>query len=80
MEEPEPPTPSDESPVLSLTWLLASRSNIQGSVICNNAVIEKGADIKDCLIGNGQRIEAKGNLDPKFQSHISGLPKLKGTL
>ncbi|ELK13141.1 Translation initiation factor eIF-2B subunit gamma [Pteropus alecto] len=35
------------------------RSNIQGSVICNNAVIEKGADIKDCLIGSGQRIEAK---------------------
>ena len=38
---------------------LCYRSNIQSSVICNNAVIEKGADIKNCLIGSGQRIEAK---------------------
>ncbi|KAL4667710.1 hypothetical protein H8959_006399 [Pygathrix nigripes] len=40
-------------------FLMENGSNIQGSVICNNAVIEKGADIKDCLIGSGQRIEAK---------------------
>ncbi|KAJ8779535.1 hypothetical protein J1605_012419 [Eschrichtius robustus] len=63
MEEPEPPThsdkDSDESHGHSLTWLLCYRSNIQGSVICNNAVIEKGADIKNCLIGSSQRIEAK---------------------
>lgn len=33
-------------------------SSIQGSVICNNAVFETGAEIKDCLIGSGQNIEA----------------------
>ncbi|XP_067893081.1 translation initiation factor eIF-2B subunit gamma isoform X1 [Heterodontus francisci] len=32
---------------------------IQGSVICNGAVIAKGADLKDCLVGSTQRIEAK---------------------
>ncbi|KAM4721242.1 translation initiation factor eIF2B subunit gamma [Rhinophrynus dorsalis] len=32
---------------------------IQGSVICNNAVIESGADIKDCLVGPGLRISSK---------------------
>ncbi|KAM3604713.1 uncharacterized protein V6R79_015231 [Siganus canaliculatus] len=31
--------------------------NIQGSVICSNAVIGRGADLKYCLVGNGQRIE-----------------------
>uniref|UniRef100_A0A8C6U2P0 Translation initiation factor eIF2B subunit gamma n=1 Tax=Neogobius melanostomus TaxID=47308 RepID=A0A8C6U2P0_9GOBI len=33
--------------------------NIQGSVICSNAVIGRGADLKYCLVGNGQRIEAE---------------------
>lgn len=33
-------------------------------------MIEKGADIKDCLIGNGQRIEAKGKPKPKLQSQM----------
>ncbi|KAG8437015.1 hypothetical protein GDO86_007918 [Hymenochirus boettgeri] len=32
---------------------------IQGSVICNNAVIESGADIKDCLVGPGLHIPSK---------------------
>nr|AAH41256.2 Eif2b3 protein [Xenopus laevis] len=32
---------------------------IQGSVICNNAVIESGADIKDCLVGPGLHINSK---------------------
>uniref|UniRef100_A0A8C5D048 Translation initiation factor eIF2B subunit gamma n=1 Tax=Gadus morhua TaxID=8049 RepID=A0A8C5D048_GADMO len=31
--------------------------NIQGSVICSNAVVGRGADLKYCLVGNGQRIE-----------------------
>ncbi|XP_058500708.1 translation initiation factor eIF-2B subunit gamma [Solea solea] len=31
--------------------------NIQGSVICSNAVIGRGADLKYCLVGNGQRID-----------------------
>ncbi|XP_034039029.1 translation initiation factor eIF-2B subunit gamma isoform X2 [Thalassophryne amazonica] len=31
--------------------------NIQGSVICSNAVIGRGADLKYCLVGNGQWIE-----------------------
>ncbi|KAM9322420.1 translation initiation factor eIF2B subunit gamma [Pholidichthys leucotaenia] len=31
--------------------------NIQGSVICSNAVIGRGADLRYCLVGNGQRIE-----------------------
>lgn len=31
--------------------------NIQGSVICSNAVIGRGADLKYCLVGSGQRIE-----------------------
>ncbi|XP_076000953.1 translation initiation factor eIF2B subunit gamma [Genypterus blacodes] len=31
--------------------------NIHGSVICSNAVIGRGADLKYCLVGNGQRIE-----------------------
>ncbi|XP_039877707.1 translation initiation factor eIF-2B subunit gamma [Simochromis diagramma] len=31
--------------------------NIQGSVICSNAVIGRGADLKYCLVGNGQHIE-----------------------
>ncbi|MEQ2315388.1 hypothetical protein AMECASPLE_021739, partial [Ameca splendens] len=31
--------------------------NIQGSVICSNAIIGRGADLKYCLVGNGQRIE-----------------------
>lgn len=43
-----------------LGWLLYFRSSIHGSVICNNAVVEAGAEIRDCLIGSGQRIEAKG--------------------
>uniref|UniRef100_A0A3Q1CQ48 Translation initiation factor eIF2B subunit gamma n=1 Tax=Amphiprion ocellaris TaxID=80972 RepID=A0A3Q1CQ48_AMPOC len=34
--------------------------NIQGSVICSNAVIGRGADLKYCLVGNGQRIEPEG--------------------
>ncbi|KAI4891083.1 hypothetical protein NFI96_002685, partial [Prochilodus magdalenae] len=34
--------------------------NIQGSVICNNAVIGRGADLKYCLVGSGQCIEAEG--------------------
>lgn len=29
-------------------------------MICSNAVISRGADIKYCLVGNGQRIEAEG--------------------
>ncbi|XP_035025805.1 translation initiation factor eIF-2B subunit gamma [Hippoglossus stenolepis] len=33
--------------------------NIQGSVICSNAVIGRGADLKYCLVGNGQRIESE---------------------
>lgn len=33
--------------------------NIQGSVICSNAVIGRGAELKYCLVGNGQRIEPK---------------------
>lgn len=39
---------------------IISRCNIQGSVICSNAVIGRGADLKYCLVGNGQRIEAEG--------------------
>uniref|UniRef100_A0A7N6FAE6 Translation initiation factor eIF2B subunit gamma n=1 Tax=Anabas testudineus TaxID=64144 RepID=A0A7N6FAE6_ANATE len=35
--------------------------NIQGSVICSNAVIGRGADLKYCLVGNGQRIEPEGD-------------------
>ncbi|KAF7652969.1 hypothetical protein LDENG_00088860 [Lucifuga dentata] len=31
--------------------------NIQGSVICSNAVIGRGADLRYCLVGNGQQIE-----------------------
>uniref|UniRef100_A0A3Q3X9H0 Translation initiation factor eIF2B subunit gamma n=1 Tax=Mola mola TaxID=94237 RepID=A0A3Q3X9H0_MOLML len=31
--------------------------NIQASVICSNAIIGRGADLKYCLVGNGQRIE-----------------------
>ncbi|XP_061588240.1 translation initiation factor eIF-2B subunit gamma [Cololabis saira] len=31
--------------------------NIQGSVLCSNAVIGRGADLKYCLVGSGQRIE-----------------------
>ncbi|GAB1288798.1 Eukaryotic translation initiation factor 2B, subunit 3 [Apodemus speciosus] len=42
-----------------LRTTLGKSSSIHGSVICNNAVIETGAEIKDCLIGSGQRIEAK---------------------
>lgn len=37
-----------------------SRCSIQGSVICSNAIIGRGADLKYCLVGNGQRIEAEG--------------------
>lgn len=37
-----------------------SRCNIQGSVICSNAVIGRGADLKYCLVGNGQQIEPEG--------------------
>lgn len=33
--------------------------NIIGSVICSNAVIGRGADLKYCLVGNGQHIEAE---------------------
>lgn len=36
------------------------RCNIQGSVICSNAVIGRGADIKYCLVGSAQRIEPDG--------------------
>uniref|UniRef100_A0A672IY22 Translation initiation factor eIF2B subunit gamma n=1 Tax=Salarias fasciatus TaxID=181472 RepID=A0A672IY22_SALFA len=36
--------------------------NIQGSVICSNAVIGRGADLKYCLVGNGQRIEAEEHI------------------
>ncbi|XP_063795508.1 translation initiation factor eIF2B subunit gamma isoform X3 [Pseudophryne corroboree] len=32
---------------------------IQGSVICNSAVLESGADIKDCLLGPDLRIHSK---------------------
>ncbi|XP_077132924.1 translation initiation factor eIF2B subunit gamma [Ranitomeya variabilis] len=32
---------------------------LQGSVICNKAVIHSGADIKDCLVGSGLRINNK---------------------
>uniref|UniRef100_A0A665UI11 Translation initiation factor eIF2B subunit gamma n=1 Tax=Echeneis naucrates TaxID=173247 RepID=A0A665UI11_ECHNA len=35
--------------------------NIQGSVICSNAVIGRGADLKYCLVGNGQRIEPEAS-------------------
>lgn len=74
MEEPEPPThkgeDGDERHGHSLIWLLCYRSNIQSSIICNDAVIEKGADIKNCLIGSSQRIEAKGKPEPKLQSQI----------
>lgn len=60
----------DESHGRSLVWLLCYRSNIQGSVICNNAVIEKGADIQNCLIGSGQRIEAKGKPNYNHRCHF----------
>lgn len=36
------------------------RCNIHGCVICSNAVIGRGADLKYCLVGNGQQIEAEG--------------------
>ncbi|KAL2301822.1 hypothetical protein Nmel_011221 [Mimus melanotis] len=42
---------------LSSDWLKATEE--EGSVICHNAVIEKDADIKDCLIGSDQRLETK---------------------
>ncbi|XP_056389088.1 translation initiation factor eIF-2B subunit gamma [Hyla sarda] len=32
---------------------------LQGSVICNKADIHSSADIKDCLLGSGQRINSK---------------------
>ncbi|XP_040264124.1 translation initiation factor eIF-2B subunit gamma isoform X1 [Bufo bufo] len=33
--------------------------NLQGSVICNKAFIHSGADIKDCLLASGLRINSK---------------------
>ncbi|KAM4641377.1 translation initiation factor eIF2B subunit gamma [Discoglossus pictus] len=33
--------------------------SLQGSVICNQAVIESGAEIKDCLLGPGLHINSK---------------------
>lgn len=48
------------------------RCNIQGSVICSNAVIGRGADLKYCLVGNGQRIEPEG--EAHYQN-ITQLPK-----
>ncbi len=42
------------------TLLSSPRCNIQGSVICNNAVIGRGADMKYCLVGSGQRVEPEG--------------------
>lgn len=47
-----------------------SRCNIQGSVICSNAVIGRGADLKYCLVGNGQRIEAECKTLDSFSSSI----------
>ncbi|RXM28367.1 Translation initiation factor eIF-2B subunit gamma, partial [Acipenser ruthenus] len=41
--------------------------SIQGSVICNQAVIGRGADIKYCLVGSGQCIEAEG----QYLLHLS---------
>lgn len=52
-------------PLLRPMWPMWSvcvvrRCNIHGCVICSNAVIGRGADLKYCLVGNGQQIEAEG--------------------
>lgn len=51
--------------------VLMSRCNIQGSVICSNAVIGRGADLKYCLVGNGQRIEPEGKTLDSSSLYIS---------
>uniref|UniRef100_A0A8C6VQB8 Translation initiation factor eIF2B subunit gamma n=1 Tax=Nothobranchius furzeri TaxID=105023 RepID=A0A8C6VQB8_NOTFU len=44
--------------------------SIQGSVICSNAVIGRGADLKYCLVGSGQRIEPEGEKRQNKQAEI----------
>lgn len=46
------------------------RCNIQGSVICSNAVIGRGADLKYCLVGNGQHIEPEGKRHRDKYTHM----------
>ncbi|KAG9338473.1 hypothetical protein JZ751_025707 [Albula glossodonta] len=54
--------------------------NIQGSVICSNAIIGRGADLKYCLVGSSQRIEPEGGvLRSRVQSavfRVTGPPAL----
>lgn len=50
------------------------RCNIQGSVICSNAVIGRGADLKYCLVGNGQHIEPEGKRHRDKYTHIKKWP------
>ena len=39
---------------------IKSGSIIQGSLICDNVVIEEKCQIKDCIIGSGKRVESQG--------------------
>lgn len=52
-----------------------SRCNIQGSVICSNAVIGRGADLKYCLVGNGQQIEPESKARHEYPHKTIG-PKI----
>uniref|UniRef100_A0AAY5L1B9 Translation initiation factor eIF2B subunit gamma n=1 Tax=Esox lucius TaxID=8010 RepID=A0AAY5L1B9_ESOLU len=53
---------ADKTSIKRSTIVVAGCSvcNIQGSVICSGAVISRGADIKYCLVGSGQRIDPEG--------------------
>lgn len=61
----------------SIHFCVFSRCNIQGSVICSNAVIGRGADLKYCLVGNGQRIEPEGKLHIKCTKYLIPIPPVE---
>ena len=39
---------------------IKSGTNIQGSLLCDNATVDEKCDIKNCIIGCGVRIEPEG--------------------
>ena len=41
---------------------IKSGSNLQGSLICDNVIVEEKCEIKDCIISSGKQVEPQGRL------------------
>ena len=51
---------------------------MQGSLICDNVILDEKCEIKDCIIGSGKRVEPQGRLfHGKYLFYIKRKIRLK---